>query len=212
MGEENRRPIRARSVMLFRQLAATLAKTNVTPNQISVASVFFALLVPIAYFYIPATSWLAALVALLGIQLRLFCNLLDGMVAIEGAKKSKLGDIYNEFPDRIADTVIILGLALPAFSNPLVIALAWGACFFAILTAYTRVLGAAVGAKHYFTGPMAKQQRMALLSLTVIAIPALQGWFESQQIILIVLTVICLGSLITTLRRLLLISKELNQK
>ena len=40
------------------------------------------------------------LLAAAGIQLRLLCNLLDGMLAVEEGFKSKTGDIYNDLPDR----------------------------------------------------------------------------------------------------------------
>jgi hypothetical protein len=32
------------------------------------------------------------------------------MVAIEGGKKSSVGALYNEFPDRIADSLFIVAL------------------------------------------------------------------------------------------------------
>src|SRR5438105_2817615 len=39
------------------------------------------------------------------IQLRLLCNLLDGMVAIEGGFRSRSGEVFNELPDRVSDVV-----------------------------------------------------------------------------------------------------------
>lgn len=212
MAIENRRPIKARSISLIQRFAAWLAKTSVTPNQISVLSVVFSLLVPLAFFVFESGTWLASAVALLGIQLRLICNLLDGMVAIEGAKKSLLGDIYNEFPDRIADTVILVGFALVDRNDQVLMTIAVAASFFAAMTAYTRVLGAAIGTKHYFSGPMAKQHRMALLSFTVILLPVLSGSFSTGTTIKIVLGVICVGCVLTVVRRLMLISKELKSR
>ena len=41
-------------------------------------------------------------------QLRLLCNMLDGMVAVEGGKGSRTGEIYNEVPDRIADPLLLV--------------------------------------------------------------------------------------------------------
>ena len=41
-------------------------------------------------------------------QSRLLCNLFDGMVAIEGGKKSANGDLYNDMPDRFADALFII--------------------------------------------------------------------------------------------------------
>lgn len=208
MSEENRRPIKARSLNIFRKIAAFLARTNITPNQISVLSIVCSLLVPLSFFYFK-DSWLAYVGAILGIQLRLICNLLDGMVAIEGAKKSALGDIYNEFPDRVSDSIIILGFALP---EPSLMALTWAACFLAALTAYTRVLGAAIGTKHYFTGPMAKQQRMALITLSLAAIPIMRGILSPLMIVDSVLWIITIGCVLTIIRRLQCIARELRRK
>ena len=212
MAIENRRPIKARSNSLIQRFASWLAKTSVTPNQISVLSVAFSLLVPLSFLLFESGTWIATIGALLGIQLRLMCNLLDGMVAIEGAKKSLLGDIYNEFPDRIADTVILIGVALTDPADQVLMTIAVAASFLAVMTAYTRVLGAAIGTKHYFSGPMAKQHRMALLSLTVILLPIFRGSLAGGSAIKIALIVICLGCALTVIRRLMQISSELKSR
>ncbi len=47
MAVENRRPIKARSLSVIQRFAGWLAKTSVTPNQISVLSVLFSLLYPL---------------------------------------------------------------------------------------------------------------------------------------------------------------------
>jgi phosphatidylglycerophosphate synthase len=51
------------------------------------------------------------ILSICGIQLRLLCNLLDGMVAIEGGFKTKTGEIFNELPDRLSDALILIGAA-----------------------------------------------------------------------------------------------------
>lgn len=211
MSELNRRPIKARSVSIFQNLASFLAKTNISPNQISVASIFFSCFVPISFLVLHQNIW-AYMLAALGIQLRLICNLLDGMVAVEGGKKSVLGDIYNEFPDRISDSIILLGFALPEIAGPRIAALAWASCFFAAITAYTRVLGAAVGTKHFYIGPMAKQQRMAIITICLIFIPFLGKWISSLQVTEIALWIICGGCVITSARRLGAMVLALKQK
>ena len=101
-----RRPLRTRSATWAQKLAAYLASTPVTPNQISIASMVFAALAGGA-FYLGGT-WLLA--AALFIQLRLLCNLLDGMVAVEGGKSTPDGPFWNEAPDRVSDILIITGL------------------------------------------------------------------------------------------------------
>lgn len=144
--EDNRRPIKSRSQSWAIQLTAYLIRRNITPNQISVASIGFAALASICMTL--STGFMASVLAIAFVQMRLVCNLLDGMVAIEGGKSSAAGSLYNEFPDRIADTLLIVSLgyavALPE--------LGWFAALAAALTAYVRVFGGSVGLKQAFTG------------------------------------------------------------
>ena len=42
-----------------------------------------------------------------GVQLRLLCNLLDGMVAVEQGKQTPFGVLYNEMPDRVSDSALL---------------------------------------------------------------------------------------------------------
>jgi len=154
-----RRPIAARNSGFARKLTQALLKTSVTPNQISVASIAFAALGAAALVHAPAHP-LLYVVAILGIQLRLLCNLLDGMVAVEGGRGSPVGALYNEVPDRIADTMLIVALGYAAGSSWL----GWAGALAAALTAYICVFGGALGQIQDFRGPMAKQHRMALLT------------------------------------------------
>jgi phosphatidylglycerophosphate synthase len=198
----DRRPIKARSLPIFQRLATLLAKSSITPNQISVASIFFATWVPLAIYLSPPGSWIGSVIAVCGIQLRLICNLLDGMVAIEGGKKSPVGGIYNEFPDRVADTLILVGVCL---AQPLDIRLmTFGvvSSMLAISTAYTRVLGASLGTPHYFLGPMAKQHRMAILTIALLVVPVVTSFVSSANVMIAVHVVISLGCIATVFRRL----------
>lgn len=101
------------------------------------------------------------LLAIMGIQLRLIANLLDGMVAVEGGRTSATGPLYNEVPDRLSDP-IISSAGYAYSSSP---EAGWAAAVIALLVAYTRAIAASLGAGQLFLGPMAKQQRMALITL-----------------------------------------------
>ena len=59
------------------------------------------------------------------IQLRLLCNLFDGMVAVEGGFKTKSGEIYNELPDRVADVLILAGAGYAMPSSEWLHSLGW---------------------------------------------------------------------------------------
>ena len=138
--------------------------------------------------------------AILGVVLRLLCNLFDGMVAVEGGMRGKSGEVFNDLPDRFSDLFILvpLGYYLPyAFGGEL----GWIAGIFSVLTAYVRVLGGSVGLEQTFSGPMAKPQRMFFVIIALAASIILSYWNLQKYAILGVLVIIILGSFITFIRR-----------
>lgn len=205
----DRRNLKSRSTFWAKSLAKALAKTNITPNQISILSILMSLIAMIAFYYSVNHPYLL-LIAAFFIQMRLLCNLLDGMVAIEYKKKSNLGDIYNDLPDRFADIFIILGLTLSVANMPYAIQIGGLAVIFAVMTAYIRVLGRSLGTQSYFIGPLAKQHRMFVCTLCAV----LQYLFYLLNIdfpvIYYGLYVIAIGSLITCFTRLFKIVHEIN--
>src|SRR5262249_47264128 len=105
------------------------------------------------------------LAAALFIQLRLLANMLDGMVAIASGKISAVGELYNDIPDRISDAATLIGAGYAWGGDP---ALGYIAACCALFTAYVRIMGKAAGTPQHFRGPMAKQQRMFLMTLLAI--------------------------------------------
>lgn len=200
-GNENRRPLASRDTAWARTLTRWLARTPMTPNRISMASIVAAVLAGVGF-------WLAGgaegtqrpvllIFAALFCQLRLLCNLLDGMVAIEAGRHASDGAFWNEFPDRVADIAILLGIGygvgLPA--------LGWAAAAIAVLTAYTRALGQANGLPADFSGPMAKPHRMALVTVAAAISLFAPLWNGRDEALTIALWLIALGGVLTTLRR-----------
>src|SRR5215470_7339376 len=151
-----RRPISARSSAWAQWLAAQLAATPLTPNQISRLSLVFSIAGGILIAW--GAGWPCWLGAAICAQLRLLCNLLDGMVAIEGHKASRLGSFYNDLPDRLSDAALLVPLGYAAGSPWL----GWTAALAATYTAYIRVFGGALGQRQDFSGIMAKPHRMNL--------------------------------------------------
>lgn len=209
--EENRRPIQARETSWARKIAKILQQMGFTPNQVSVASVFFAALACTSFIlssYSKEHRALFLIFAAVFIQKRLLCNLFDGMIAVEGGLKSKSGEVFNDFPDRPADLMILVGAGYSIQICSCGSTLGWAAGSLAILTAYVRMLGGATGAKQYFIGPMAKQHRMALITVA-----SLLSVFESLAMAMpIALSIIIVGCVITTFRRLKKITNELESK
>jgi phosphatidylglycerophosphate synthase len=190
-----RRPIAARSSGWARLLATRLASSSVTPNQISILSMVFSALGGLAM--VAGGAWWSWIAAALCVQLRLVCNLLDGMVAIEGGKSSAAGALYNEFPDRISDSLLLVPMGYAA-GWPW---LGWLAALLAALTAYVRVFGGALGQKQAFDGIMAKQRRMAALTIGLVAQAVETLAFDTRYALLAAGIVIAVGSLLTCVSR-----------
>lgn len=208
-GTEARRPLASRKIRFFQALAFRLAGMGMTPNGISVAGMVFALVAAgffmVAALFGEATFRVLVIAGALFVQLRLICNLLDGLVAVECGKATATGGFFNEAPDRFADVVILLGFGLMA--QDAVAGLA--AALAAVCVAYMRVLGAEQGAGHCFAGPMAKPHRMALLTAAAVLLGVL-GREALMWLVPGVLWVVVAGCGITVLRRLVYIFEKLN--
>ncbi len=189
------------------RLATSLAGAGVTPNQISLAGIGFALIAGAALVRAGAPWAPGWLLGLVFVQLRLLANLLDGLVAVEGGRGTPVGALYNEVPDRIEDTAILAAFGVAA-GWPM---LGLWAALAAMACAYVRQLGGALGQRQSFIGPMAKQHRMAAISLGCILGFAEATAGTTLGLAGIVLWVVLIGSLVTVARRLHLIAEGLRQ-
>lgn len=147
------------------------------------------------------------IVATIAIQARLVCNLLDGMVAVEGGKKSALGQLYNEFPDRVADSLLIVAVGY-ASGFP---ALGWFGALAAALTAYVRVFGGALGHPQDFRGPMAKQHRMAVISIGCLLGAIESAYSDSLYALTTASLAVAIGSVVTCATRTRAIARQLQE-
>jgi len=215
--DPNRRPLTSRNTQ-WAKIAARLAlRLGLTPNRISLLSIVFAGLGAACFAFVPRANNNTARVLLFigaaaGIQFRLLCNMLDGMVAIEGGLRTKTGELYNEFPDRFADALIIVGAGYASSWMRYSAELGWLAAILAVLTAYNRALGVVAGASQQFCGPMAKPHRMATLTAASLlsVIEVLAGW--PLRLVPLALVLIAIGCVVTMIRRTQRIVRELNSK
>jgi len=205
MQTPDRRPLASRSSRWAQATAAALARSSITLNQISLASIVFAFA---GAFALVRASPGMLLVAAVCVQLRLLCNLLDGMVAIEGGKQSPVGALYNEFPDRIADSLLLIALGYAAEMAWL----GWLAALLAALTAYVRATGGALGLAQDFRGPMAKPHRMAVLTIACVIGAAELAWLGTRYALTIAAIVIAAGSAATCAARTLAIARLLRER
>ena len=209
-----RRPLKTRDTRWAQALASRLAEHRVPPNAISLGSLGFAAAGALAMLAAPAAppGGRAALLILAAtcIQLRLLCNMLDGMVAVEGGLGSRIGDLYNELPDRIADPLLIVpaGYATGFALGP---ELGWIAGMLALFTAYVRALGGTAGLPQSFIGPMAKPHRMAAMTAGLLIASVAVPLGRDGEVLVLTLLVVALGALMTAARRIALILRALER-
>lgn len=213
MDAVDRRPLRSRGSAPIQWLGRVAASSGVSPNAISVASMGFALLG--AVVMLAAASAEGALfrvlcvAAVAGVQLRLLANVLDGIVAEQTARATRSGRLLNEWPDRVSD-VLLLGAFGGLAGNPRWAGLGLVAALLAVMTAYVRELGRAIDAPPAFHGPMAKPQRMAVLTAALVIMAVWPGLVHrpfwggawSMGLVEAALLLIIAGSGVTVVRRL----------
>jgi phosphatidylglycerophosphate synthase len=157
----SRRPI----ADVFRQTAQTAVRVcvrlRIHPDAISYGSVVAAALAAAGFWWSQRFPWLLIPAALL-CYLRLWLNMLDGMVALASGKASLRGELLNDLPDRVSDVVIFAGVAHSGLCH---MASGYWAAIFALLTAYVGTFGQAVGVGRQFGGVMAKPWRMVVLHI-----------------------------------------------
>jgi phosphatidylglycerophosphate synthase len=198
----DRRPIAARRLAVMNRFALRVAALGVGANTISIAGMTCGILAGASLGFTnvpgPTGQRVCWLVAAALIQLRLLANLLDGMVAIASGTASRMGEIFNDAPDRVSDAATLIGLGYSLGGSP---ALGWSAAILAMGTAYVRLLGKASGVASDFRGPMAKQHRMFLVTIGCLICGFAPVQFRHYTTISC-LGLICVGCVLTIVRRL----------
>jgi phosphatidylglycerophosphate synthase len=203
----DRRPIATRNRKWAQSATAWLASRNVSPNAISIAGMCAGIVAGLALGLTSVQYYRVFwLIAALGAQLRLTANMLDGMVAILSGRASKVGELYNEIPDRVSDAAVFIGAGYAWGGN---VALGCIATILAIFTAYIRAAGKIAGAPNEFCGPMAKQHRMLVITVAClysVIVPRSWQIFHLDNfdvgIMSLALALIIAGCVITVIRRL----------
>jgi len=136
-------------------------RLGIPPDAISYLSIVAALAAALCFWKSGTNTWLL-IIAPLFCYLRLWFNMLDGMVAVAAGKASARGEIVNDLPDRISDVIIFAGVAQSDLMNPLI---GYWTAILSLLTAYVGLFGQAIGGRREFGGIMSKPWRMVALSL-----------------------------------------------
>src|SRR6266478_8038045 len=105
---------------------------GIPPDAISYLSILAALAAALCFWKSGRNLWLL-IIAPLFCYLRLWFNMLDGMVAVAAGRASARGEIVNDLPDRISDVIIFVGVAHSDLMNP---SIGYWTAIFSLLTAY----------------------------------------------------------------------------
>lgn len=200
----DRRPIRSRNTVWAERVTLWLAGCGVSPNAISILGMLAALSAGVSFWLTDTVDgplhrilWFAGSVMC---QIRLLCNLFDGMVAIKRGIASRRGELFNEVPDRVSDAAVFIGLGYSSGGD---VTLGYIAALISVFVAYVRAAARSLGAPNDFCGPMAKPQRMAIVTgLAVYMALSPATWHLSWGEPSMVLAIVVIGGIVTAIRRL----------
>ena len=193
----------------MQSIAARLAAAGISPNAISVIGILIALACGLVLALTagqPAAERLLWFAAALLMLLRVLANTLDGMVAVEHGRATRVGLLYNEAPDRVADMVILIGAGYAHGGD---VTLGYLAGCIALFVAYVRTLARNAGAPSDFGGPMNKRGRvLTLLCVAIYMGSAPAAWRfswgpgDSWGLMAFALALVCVGGVYTAAWRL----------
>lgn len=155
----SRRPIAEQFRKTAHSAVNFCVRTGIHPDTISYLSIAASAGAAACFWKSGEYAWLLIPGPLL-CYLRLWFNMLDGMVALAAGKASWRGEILNDLPDRISDVLVFAGVAHSGLCAPVA---GYWAAILALLTAYVGMLGQAVGVQREFSGMMSKPWRMVTL-------------------------------------------------
>ncbi|MEX2121317.1 MAG: hypothetical protein WD847_17115 [Pirellulales bacterium] len=217
-GQLDYRPTARRPIAgLFRRTAESAVRlclrAGIHADAVSYGSIVASAAAALLFWQSGQAAWLLVPAAVL-CYVRLWLNMLDGMVALASGKASLRGEILNDFPDRISDVLIFVGAAHSGLCHP---ASGYWVAILALLTAYSGTLGQAVGVQREFSGTMSKPWRMVALhvgSWILLADLWWAGWTSSWRLSILDWThlVIIAGCLQTIFVRLARILRALEKR
>jgi CDP-diacylglycerol---glycerol-3-phosphate 3-phosphatidyltransferase len=176
--------LKPRFQSLLRPAMHALAGAGISPNMVTVAAILGSAL----------AGWYAATYSLwvmpVWLFVRMALNALDGMMARELNRMSRLGAILNEVGDVVSDAALYFPLVLvTGVAQWPIVAFVFGAT----LTEFCGVLQQALTGVRRYEGPMGKSDRafaVGLVALVTLASPAVLTYWPWIFGLLSVLTVV----------------------
>lgn len=147
--------LKPRFQQLLQPLLKGLAKSRITPNQVTLLALALSVVYGFTLACYPTNRglWIALPAVML---LRMALNAVDGMLANFTHQKTALGAILNEVCDQVSDVALTLPFVTVAGIAP---ALPIAAALLALLVEFAGVAALLAGSDRRFDGPMGKSDR-----------------------------------------------------
>lgn len=163
--------LREKADRVFRRAAGVFIFFHITPNALTLFSLFLALVSGI-YFYLSGKESSVLYLFLAGVFLGLssLLDALDGPLARVTGTSSDRGDFLDHAVDRYADVLFIVGIVLGGYVGygETGVLIGLGAIVGILLTSYFGVQGQALGLDREYRGLLGRTYRLILLILAVL--------------------------------------------
>ena len=146
-------------LILFRRI-------GISPNHITVFSVFFSVLIGYILWLAQENSLFYLFVAL-GLLFRMMLNALDGMMAKKYNLQSKTGEVLNEVGDILSDIAIYFPFI---YFEGITLEYVIGFLLLSVINEFCGLLAKIISGERRYDGPMGKSDRALLVGLICIAL------------------------------------------
>ena len=146
-------------LILFRRI-------GISPNNITVFSVLFSVLIGYILWLAQENSLFYLFVAL-GLLFRMMLNALDGMMAKKYNLQSKTGEVLNEVGDILSDIAIYFPFI---YFEGITLEYVIGFLLLSVINEFCGLLAKIISGERRYDGPMGKSDRALLVGLICIAL------------------------------------------
>lgn len=147
--------LKPRFQALLRPYAAQLARSGITPNQVTIAALVLCAVSGLLVALFPDSAGALVFLAIV-LFVRMALNAIDGLMAREHGAATPGGLLLNEIADVAADMLLYLPLVLVPEFSPVLVTLA---VVMAVLTEVAGIAAIAIGGTRRHDGPMGKSDR-----------------------------------------------------
>lgn len=189
--------LRGESRIIAEPLAIAAERLGVSPNQLSLLSLFFAATAAMLY-YLSATYANLLYAAALMVLLNALFDLADGTLARRTGRADPRGDFLDHVIDRYADIFFIAGIVFAGYTP-------WPVGFLAavgvLLTSYIGTQAQALSLGRYYGGIMGRADRLMVIIVATVANAIYPQTAAGQPILGWLMVAIMLSSHITAIQR-----------